>query len=240
MLKHPRCPQVSAQSPRLAALLAAGLVALSAHGASAEPPALAELPGAAPETLAAALREGALVLAAPLVLAAALWHRALRDMGAVLLARLDSRLAPRGAQHGAPAEVLAAAKHLPLSDDLGANLKARMTEVHRHLRALAPELLPAFAELRAAQNRLLSEARRHPGAAAATSAQLIGGLVQIEAATRKLSVVLPSEAKEYALGSYADALEKLSGETMDCLIDLRARAKGAVGGMQLAGGTRHA
>ncbi|MGD9917036.1 MAG: hypothetical protein AB7U46_03385 [Paenirhodobacter sp.] len=108
-------------------------------------------------------------------------------------------------------------------------LKARMTAIHQKLRVEAPELLPPFAEYRALQKRLLVESAAGEPARSAALRQLEGGLLRLEAETGKLSVVLPDATKEYALGSYADALERLSGEAMDCLCGIRAAARPAGG-----------
>lgn len=152
----------------------------------------------------------------------------------LLLGPLHAALALR--QRPGPLAPLAPAKHLAEGGDLPAAVKLRMTEVHRQVRRLAPELLPVFAECRAAQLRLLQDQPgRAPEARREAETALIGALVQIEAATRKLSVVLPETTKEYALGSYADTLEKVTGETLDCLIALRARTRGALRGVQIGG-----
>ncbi len=149
--------------------------------------------------------------------------------------RLSIRASALRRRPGPPGP-LAPAKHLAEGGDLAEAVKLRMTEVHRQLRRLAPELLPVFADCRAAQLRLLQDLRRRPAEARREAeTALIGALVQIEAATRKLSVVLPETTKEYALGSYADTLEKVTGETLDCLIALRARATGAPRGVQIGG-----
>lgn len=131
----------------------------------------------------------------------------------------------RPAPQRAPAPVAAPA---PMPEDRGTlinSTKARMTLVHRNLRQIAPELLPPLAEYRAVQNRLLSAIADAPSGAEHARKHVLGGLEQIEAATGKLSVVLADTTKDYAFGSYADTLERLSGEAMDCLCGLRAVAK---------------
>lgn len=225
--------------PILSTTSALGMAALIALHAEAAASTEAQTLATLPQALAGFLRGSALFFLAPLALAAVLWHRTLIELGAAALAQIEARMSLlRPALP--PPEALAPAKHLPLTDDLAATLKARMTAVHRQLRHLAPELLLALAEFRAAQTRLLAESNRRPDALATARGPLVGALVQVENATRKLSVVLGSEAKEYALGAYADTLEKLTGETMDCLIGLRAKARGVPSELQLAGETRHA
>jgi len=178
-------------------------------------------------------------LATPLALAAVLFHRPLVSNIHALAVGLSIRasaLQPAPKASDPPLEPLAPAKHLAEGGALADLVKLRMTEVHRQLRRLAPELLPVFADCRAAQVRLLHDLRARPAEARLDAETgLIGALVQIETATRKLSVVLPDTTKEYALGNYADTLEKVTGETLDCLIALRARTKGAPRGVQIGG-----
>ncbi|SOC10951.1 hypothetical protein [Rhodobacter maris] len=201
-----------------------GIAALATITFAAEPRAIAPLPGAL-------FAFGALALA--LALAALLRQR-----------QIAARSQARG-PHSAPCPAaappaLAPAKHLAQGRGLDAEVKLRMTEVHRLLRARAPELLPVFADCRAAQMRLLSELRRAPAQRIQIEAELIGGLVQIETATRKLSLVLGSATNEHTLGNFADTLEKLTSETLDCLVSLRARSRGAQHGREIGGRAEHA
>lgn len=174
----------------------------------------------------------------PTLVLLVLAHRPIIAMARRLQPRLQARLdALRERLHRRARKVL---PPVPFSesDELAAATKMRMTEIHGRLRRLAPEMLPAFAEYRAAQNRLLAETARNPGALVSTRFIVLNGLAQIEAATEKLSVVLVDATKEYALGNYADTLEKLTGAAMECLCGLRARARlGAGSGVSLAGGT---
>ncbi len=223
-------------------VVAIGLTLFLALHAHANPGAAERLGGLDGGNPAVTERVVALVLA-PLAMAAVLWHRALVSHAHGLAIRLAIRAsALRGTRPmPSPPMPLAPAKHLaPTGGNLDETLKLRMTEVHRHVRALAPELLPVFADCRAAQARLCHEVRRYPAARTETEALLMGVLVQIEAATRKLSVVLPGATKEYALGNYADTLEKLTSEMLECLMVLRAPAKEGVQGVKIGGGAGHA
>lgn len=227
--------------------LAVALSLLMALPAKAAPVTAPEALGNLPGTIWAHVQGMAIYLPAPLAMAAVLWHRALVSHAHGLAIRLAIRASAlrRVVPLQAPPPPLAPAKHLAQAgDDLSETLKLRMTEVHRQLRSLAPELLPVFADCRAAQARLCREARchtpAHTPARVETEALLIGGLVQIEAATRKLSVVLPTATKEYALGNYADTLEKLTSEMLECLMVLRAPAKEGVQGVKIGGGAGHA
>lgn len=174
----------------------------------------------------------------PLAAALGLMARCLRVLLDHLQAAtvwLSIRAAAWRQKPGAPAP-LAPGGSLATGDDLAEAVKLRMTAVHRQLRRLAPELLPVFADCRAAQLRLLRDLRPRPAEdRRAAETALLDALAQIEAATRKLSVVLPGTTKEYALGTYADTLEKVTGETLDCLIALRARTRGAPRGVQIGG-----
>lgn len=228
-------------TPLVSTATALGLAALLAMqaeaAASGEPQPLAALPGA----VVAFLRGSAVFFLAPVAVAVALWHRPIVSHLHGLAIRAAIRLsalrpAPEAREPHCP---LAPAKHLAQGGDLAEEVKLRMTEVHRQIRRLAPELLPVYAECRAAQARLLRESRHHPQGLPEAEALLIGALVQIETATRKLSVVLPDATKEYALGSYADTLEKLTGEALDCLSGLRSPSKGAQG-LQIGGEAGHA
>lgn len=152
----------------------------------------------------------------------------------LLLARLRSALSRLAERLGfwrpePPHHAPQLAPSRPESDSaaLIASVKQRMTLVHRNLRQNAPELLPPLADYRAVQNRLLSAIATTEGGTECAQNLILLGLSQIEAATSKLSVVLPGTTKEYAFGSYADTLERLSGEAMDCLCGLRS-AKRAV------------
>lgn len=135
------------------------------------------------------------------------------------------RAAPEGAPQAGPFH--RSAPPAPTIADFAQELKARMALIHRDLRAVAPELLPPLAEYLALQNRLLAEAGRDGAATAAALRHLEPGLDRLEIETGKLSVVLRDATKEYALGSYADTLERLSGEAMDCLCGIRAAGKSA-------------
>ena len=214
--------------------LAAALALPAAGAASASVPPVPE-----PEALWRGLRGAVVICVTPLALGAVLFHRPLVSHAhalAVALSIRASALRPAPKLSDRPLEPLAPAKHLAERGDLAEGVKLRMTEVHRQLRRQAPELLPVFAECRAAQVRLLHALRNRPAEMRLDAeTALIGALVQIETATRKLSVVLPETTKEYAFGSYADTLEKITGETLDCLIALRARARGAVRGVQIGG-----
>ncbi|MBZ4024061.1 hypothetical protein CKO11_16550 [Rhodobacter sp. TJ_12] len=224
------------------ALGLSAFVALGADAAQTGPETMTNMPWA----LAGFLRGTAVFFLAPAAVAAVLWHRALIRHGHALMLRLSIRLpALRPQRAPAPeAAPLAPAKHLAAGGSIDHAVKLRMTEVHRQLRALAPELLPVFADCRAAQARLAAEIRRGGATGVETGAEaeqlLIGGLVQIETATRKLSLVLSTTTKEHALGNFADTLEKLTSETLDCLVTLRARAKGAPQGMQIGGAAQNA
>lgn len=232
-MPHKTPPFRVSAAARLALATGLSLCAPAAFGAepqvfSALPVALWHLPGSAP-----------VFLATPLALAAVLFHRPLISNLHALAVGLSIRasaLQPAPKASDTPLEPLAPAKHLAEGGALADLVKLRMTEVHRQLRRLAPELLPVFADCRAAQVRLLHDLRNRPAEARLDAETgLIGALVQIETATRKLSVVLPDTTKEYALGNYADTLEKVTGETLDCLIALRARTKGAPRGVQIGG-----
>lgn len=192
-----------------------------------------------PEAVWTLLHGAAAACLTPLALAAVVFHRPLVSRAHALAVGLSIRasaLRPAPKAPDRPPEPLAPAKQLADGGDLAEMVKLRMTEVHRQLRRLAPELLPVFAECRAAQLRLLHDLRARPAETRRDAETgLIGALVQIETATRKLSVVLPETTKEYAFGSYADTLEKITGETLDCLIALRARVKGARRGVQIGG-----
>lgn len=213
------------------ALGVAALISMQAEAAAvASPEALLPLPAA----LFAFGRGAAVFFLAPAALAAVVWHRPILAAARRLWPRLAATLGPylpklpERPRHEvqAPAPDTSPAG---LAATLAADAKARMTSVHRTLRQIAPELLLPFAEYRAVQNRLIAaaaEAGAAPLPAGACAHQLIlSGLMQIEAATGKLSVVLGDATKEYALGSYADTLERLTGEAMDCLCGLRAAAK---------------
>ncbi|TKD25068.1 hypothetical protein FBT96_03510 [Rhodobacter capsulatus] len=222
--------QTAVPLPVLAAALGLGaLQAQAATGAASQALApLTETPWGGFGGLAA-------LCVTPLALAAVLCHR--RLIGHLHAATVQLSIRASGLRRSpGPRQPLAPAKQLAEGGDLAEAVKLRMTEVHRQLRRLAPELLPVFADCRAAQLRLLHDLRPRPAEARhEAETALIGALVQIEAATRKLSVVLPETTKEYALGSYADTLEKVTGETLDCLIALRARATGAPRGVQIGG-----
>ncbi|MFD2173488.1 hypothetical protein [Rhodobacter lacus] len=212
--------------------------------ATATGSAAAVAPLARARTLQALIVFGPAALA--LVVALLLWHRQILGQLQVWGAQVAIRLSALRPAPAAPAltpvltPVLAPAKHLAQGRGLEAEMKLRMTEVHRQLRARAPELLPVFADCRAAQLRLLSELRRAPAEGAQIEAGLIGGLVQIETATRKLSLVLGTATNEHALGNFADTLEKLTSETLDCLVSLRARKRAAQHGREIGGEAEHA
>lgn len=210
------------------------LLTLRAEAAAPGPEDLFGLPFA----LFRGLEGLALYVVAPLLVVAAIAHRPLIATTRRLLPRLRQRLDALRRRLPGTAPEAPAAPAFCEPDELAAATKARMTEVHGHLRHIAPEMLPAFADYRAAQTRLLAEAARNPAALACARPTLLGGLAQIEAATEKLSVVLDDATKEYALGNYTDTLEKLTGAAMDCLCGLRARARlGAATGVSLVGET---
>jgi len=217
------------------ALSLAAALSLKAEAAmSAEPQVLSALPLA----LLSFSKGSAVAFFTTLAIGAVLMHRTIVSHAHALAVRISIRasaLRPLPAAPNGPLEPLAPAKHLPQGADLAEVVKQRMTEVHRHLRRLAPELLPVFADCRAAQVRLLHETRARTESRIEAETLLIGALVQIETATRKLSLVLPDATKEHALGNYADTLEKVTGEALDCLIALRARAKAGQRGMQIGG-----
>ena len=231
-----------------AAILGSALLALRAEAAPSPSEALFALPLALWHFL-----QGALVFfVLPALVIGALAHRpitrALRPRLPALAAAVESgcqRLRERAralVTLHRPAPLPAAAGAAPLGGpfhhragvptapdtapaEFAITLKARMTAIHQKLRAVAPELLPPFAEYRALQKRLLVESAAGEPARSAALRQLEGGLLRLEAETGKLSVVLPDATKEYALGSYADALERISGEAMDCLCGIRAAAR---------------
>lgn len=189
----------------------------------ASAPLAAQAGGVAPAQAQSALTGSALLALAALLALVAL-HRPLlanlRRNWPHLAARLGRYLPDLPER---PRHVPRFATNLPESDSaaLIASAKQRMTLVHHNLRQTAPELLPPLAEYRAVQNRLLAAIAKAEGEAEAAQELVISGLAQIEAATSKLSVVLPDTTKEYAFGNYADTLERLSGEAMDCLCGLR-------------------
>ncbi|SOC20068.1 hypothetical protein SAMN05877809_11150 [Rhodobacter sp. JA431] len=219
------------------ALALSAFVALDAEAsASTEADTLANLPSA----IFGFLRSAAVFFVAPVALAMLFWHRNLISHAHALILRVSIRasaLRPAPVDEPTP---LAPAKHLAQGGHIDHEVKLRMTEVHRQLRARAPELLPVFADCRAAQARLLSQARQHEEGLPEAERMLIGGLVQIETATRKLSLVLDDATKEHTFGNFVDTLEKVTGDTLDCLIALRAHAKGAPQGMQIGGEAHHA
>lgn len=183
--------------------------------------------------------DGALayMLAPPLLsllVALLLWRRQIGAQFQVLTARLALRVPARHRPVAAtsPAK-LAPARQLGHSRGIEEDVKRRMTQVHQKLRMLAPELLPVFAHCRAAQMQVFAQTRHAP--AAEVAATLIGGLVQIETATHKLSLVLGTTTKEHAFGNFADTLEKLTSETLDCLVSLRADTRTTRQRMQIGG-----
>lgn len=228
-------PDFSALSTAAAIGLALGALSATEASATADMHRLVALPGEVWNFISASTA----LLVTPLALAAVLLHRPIISHTHALAVQVSIRasaLRPAPKATEPPLEPLAPAKHLAERGDLAAVVKLRMTEVHRQLRRLAPELLPVFAECRAAQVRLLHALRARPEADRIDAeTALIGALVQIETATRKLSVVLPDTTKEYALGTYADTLEKITGETLDCLIARRTPVKGAPRGVQIGG-----
>lgn len=147
-----------------------------------------------------------------------------------LRARLPRR---RAAAQPAPEDP---AEQLPM---LLAATKHRLDALHRFLRDGAPELLPAFAEYGAAMNRLQSELAARPEAHALARPHLTRGLDTLETATGKLSVVLAGAPDEYALGSYCDTLERLTGEALACVYGIRTAWRSGESGVSLAGELGH-
>lgn len=230
---------LSRRSAAAAALFGgAAILTLRAEAAGPEADDLFAMPFA----LFRSLEQLALYILAPALVLGAIAHRpliaALHRRLPRLLARIEALRDRLSRRLSPPAPVTPAAATFSESAELAAAIKARMTEVHARLRRIAPEMLPGFAEYRAAQSRLLAEAANTPAAMACARPTLLGGLAQIEAATEKLSVVLDDATKEYALGNYTDTLEKLTGAAMECLCGVRARARlGADPGVSLAGET---
>jgi len=216
-------------------LCGCGLISLRAEAAGTPGP---DDLFALPVALLHGLRAFVVYVLAPALVLVAIAHRPLIARLRRLLPRLEARL--EALRQRLPGHDTSAPPHAPFSEpeELAAATKTRMTEIHGRLRHIAPEMLPAFAEYRAAQTRLLAESTRSTTALACARFTLLSGLAQIEAATEKLSVVLDDATKEYALGNYADTLEKLTGAAMECLCGVRARAKlGAETPVSLAGGT---
>lgn len=222
---------------RTAALLSA--VFLFAHVVTAEEQA------SVLETLRSFVQTGLIFVALPAALVAIALHQPTRRaivrlaplageefdrLARYLRARLPRRRAP---QPPAPEE---AADPVPA---LLCATKQRLDLLHRFLRDRAPELLPAFAEYGAALNRLQSELALRPEAHALVRPHLTRGLDTLETATGKLSVVLADAPDEYALGSYCDTLERLTGEALACVYGIRTAWRSGESGVSLAGELGH-
>lgn len=222
---------------RTAALLSA--VFLSAHVITAEKQS------SFLEALRSFVKTGLIFVALPAALIAIALHQPTRRaivrlaplageefdrLARYLRARLPRRRAP---QPPMPQETTD-----PVPALLGAT-KHRLDLLHRFLRDRAPELLPAFAEYGAAMNRLQSELALRPEAHALVRPHLTRGLDTLEAATGKLSVVLADAPDEYALGSYCDTLERLTGEALACVYGIRTAWRSGKSGVSLAGELGH-
>ena len=222
---------------RTAALLSA--VFLSAHVITAEKQS------SFLEALRSFVKTGLIFVALPAALIAIALHQPTRRaivrlaplageefdrLARYLRARLPRRRAP---QPPMPEE---AADPVPA---LLCATKQRLDQLHRFLRDRAPELLPAFAEYGAAMNRLQSELALRPEAHTLVRPHLTRGLDTLETATGKLSVVLADAPDEYALGSYCDTLERLTGEALACVYGIRTAWRSGESGVSLASELGH-